>query len=435
MSRKLQTIYKHLSEYSEEEINEVLNNLTQAEKDLLTKRYGSDLHNPVTSSDWQPEDQKKFYGNLMPKIKRLLTKKAEEPSVEIVTPSLVLETQPSTIASTSPLLYMLRKGITNQEICQELNISTSELYAELLNLKNNGIRISRKYYSDGSIKYGAISTMHELNGYLSNNQDRTIITDTDENSLKLLLISDLHFGNKEERPDLIDRAFNYCAKNGINIILCGGDLIDGTFTQGTQVISDIYAQIEHFIQRYPYDKNILTFSVGGDHDMSAFTDRALDIIEVCNNYRHDVVIGGYNNMQVNLKNDKIHLYHHIPSGTMRQTNAPIILHGHSHKYSTEMKEGSLHITIPTLSNINAPLPSALELNIYFHQGYIANSVIKQVYFGLEDTILNEATFDTSNDHVIYRGFINNTEPFKAGSISLKRISQTARFNRRYGKEN
>ena len=63
-------------------------------------------------------------------------------------------------------------------------------------MKNKGIRHSRKYYSDGSIKYSNISTMQDLRNYKGIGQDRTIITDTNENGMKVLLISDLHFGNE-----------------------------------------------------------------------------------------------------------------------------------------------------------------------------------------------------------------------------------------------
>lgn len=204
-----------------------------------------------------------------------------------------------------------------------------------------GMRYTRSYYSDGSIKYKKISTMQALKSYMNVSQSKTIITDINENNMKFLLISDLHFGNELERIDLIDRAYNYCVKNGINIILCGGDLIDGAFTKGKQKISDLYQQIEYFIKNYPQDKNILTFSVAGDHDISAFNTTSLDIVEMCNNFRHDIIIGGYNNAEINLKNDKIHLYHHIENGSLLQTSAPIILHGHSHQYLTEIKNDSL----------------------------------------------------------------------------------------------
>ena len=47
MARELQTIYKYFKDYSKEQINEMLEKLTEEEKALITLRYGSDLNNPV----------------------------------------------------------------------------------------------------------------------------------------------------------------------------------------------------------------------------------------------------------------------------------------------------------------------------------------------------------------------------------------------------
>lgn len=450
MGRRLQTIYEYFSDYSVQEIDDMIHSLSIEEKLIIRARYGNDLHNPQPSDSWGKENSEKYYGTLIPKMKRLLSKgidmQPQTESAEKTEPKIILPEAPKieVIDYTSQLLQLLKDGKNNREICENLNITSQQLYEELLKLKNKGIRHSRNYYSDGSIKYSNISTMQDLRNYKGIGQDRTIITDTNENGMKVLLISDLHFGNELERLDLIDRAYNYCIKNGINIILCGGDLIDGAYTQGTQKISDLYQQIEYFIKNYPYDKSILTFSVAGDHDISAFNKSSLDIVEMCNNFRHDIVIGGYNNTGINLKNDKVHLYHHVEAGAMRQTDAPIILHGHSHKYSTEIKNNALNITIPTLSGINQPMPSALELDIYFSKGYIANSVIKHLYFGPQDIVLSESTFDLLKGRTINYEAVRNTETYRQGLSqssdapkTLKKtnqpLSQIEKFNRRYGK--
>ena len=451
MGRKLQTVYEYFSDYTEKQIDDMIYGLSIDEKLIIRSRFGNDLHNPSPQKNWSKENSEKYYGTIVPKMKRLLTKDSKNidsvdlpKQVEQDNRLVQQKSEIEVVDYSAQLLQLLKVGKNNREICESLNISSSQLYDELLKLKNRGIRHSRKYYSDGSIKYSNVSTMQDLKNYMDAKQDRTIITDTNENSMKFLLISDLHFGNELERIDLIDRAYNYCIKNGINIILCGGDLIDGTFTRGTQKISDLYEQIEYFIKNYPQDKSILTFSVAGDHDISAFNTASLDIIEMCNNFRHDIVIGGYNNTGINLKNDKIHLYHHIEAGGMRQTTAPIILHGHSHKYSTEIKNNSLNITIPTLSNINQPMPTALELDVYFSKGYIANSVIKHLYFGEQDVVLGESIFDLLSGRTVSYDEIRNVETYRQGleqntdSEKVLRktnrpLSQIEKFNKRYGR--
>lgn len=410
MGKKLKTIYEYLCKYTEKEIDDMIYDLSLDEKILIRDRYGDDLHNPVENDSFTQRKRQRYYAYLVPKMKRLLAERKIGDLEARFTGNAELDLK-------KQLLELIDCRKNNKEICEILNINEQQLYYLLLDLKNTGMMISRKYYSDGSIQYKPIHTFPELKKASLFEQDRTIITDSKENNLKFLIISDLHFGNELERLDLINRAYNYCIKNGINVILSGGDLIDGTHTQGEQKISDLYKQIEYFIKNYPYDKNILTFSVAGDHDISAFISDSLSIIEMCNNFRHDIVIGGYNNTGINIKNDQILLYHRIEGGNMRYTTAPLILHGHFHKYTTRMKDNSLNVSIPSLSDINQPMPSALELNLDFNKGYINNATIKHIYFGNQDIVLSESTFDLLTNRTVNYEPIRNIEPYKEyGSV-------------------
>ena len=404
MGRKIQSIYEYLCNYTEKEIDDIICDLSFEEKALIKDRYGDDLHNPVKTANFTQEKSKKFY-NLIPKMRLLLAEKKLRS----------LEAKPlgnTELDFKNQLLELIKNNETNEEICKMLNINMQQLYNSLLDLKNTGTMISRKYYSDGSIKYKQIYTFDELRKINIFTQDRAIITDSKENNFKFLIISDLHFGNQSERLDLINRAYNYCIKNGINIILSGGDLIDGAYSKVEQKISDLYNQIEYFIKNYPHDKNILTFSVAGDHDLSAFTQGSLNLIEMCNNFRHDIIIGGYNNTGINIKNDQILLQHYILGGYIRKTEAPLILLGHYHKYTARMKDNSLNVTIPSLSDINQSLPSALELELNFSKGYIYNAIIKHIYFGNQDVVLSESAFDLLTNRTIQYEPIRNIEPYK-----------------------
>ena len=71
--KKLQTIYEYLKGYTRGEIDIMLSKLTEEEMSLIKLRYGEDLDNPVTSSTWGKEETNKFYGSLIPKMKRLLS--------------------------------------------------------------------------------------------------------------------------------------------------------------------------------------------------------------------------------------------------------------------------------------------------------------------------------------------------------------------------
>lgn len=406
MGRNLQTIYEYFSDYTEEQVNNVIYGLSVDEILVIKSRFGNDLHNPSSQSDWGKENSNKYYGSIIPKMKRRLAK--------------LLEQEKDVDDHQAHLLQLIKEGKNNREICEIFNISFNQLYDELLKLKTKGVKYSKKYYSDGSIKYNKIKKLKKLN----ENVNKTIITDNQENNMKFLLISDLHFGNEFENLGLIDRAYNYCIKNGINIILCGGDFIDGSFSKSPQKITDLYDQIEYFIKNYPQDKNILTFGVAGDHDFSTLKRASLDIIEICNNRRHDIIIGGYNNAEINIKNDKIHLFHNILGGRMHSAQAPIILCGHLHKYMTQQKNNSLYITLPTLSNINQQMPSALELDVSFSKGYISSAVIKHLYFGTQDFVLSESEFNLLNERNSNNNEIKNVEGYRQNLDAEKILKKT-----------
>lgn len=71
MGRKLQTLYEYFNTYSKEQIDEMLIKLKDEEKELIKKRYGEDLQNPI-SVVLTDEEKKQYYGSLVPKMKRLL---------------------------------------------------------------------------------------------------------------------------------------------------------------------------------------------------------------------------------------------------------------------------------------------------------------------------------------------------------------------------
>ena len=348
---------------------------------------------------------------------------------------------------TVKLIKLIKEGKTCNDICGILGISNKQLFNNLTNLRNKGFFLKRKYYSNGVIVYYPIETISDLNRYHERHEN-AIITAHSETYLKCLVISDLHFGNQLERTDLIDKAYEYCINNNIHIILCCGDLIDGTFTRGEQRISDIYLQIDHFIHDDPFDKNILTFSVAGDHDASALNKTAQDIIEIASNYRHDIIIGGYGNYGVYIKNERIALYHPIGTGIIFASDSSIVLKGHSHKYAAKLNEkgDALSITVPSLSDINDSFPTAVELTLQFRKGYIDFAVMKQIYFIDRPITLSEIKYDLLAFRNVEFGAIKNEEAVRSEYVFkdvLKkektktnvRKSQIEKFSERYGIQN
>lgn len=69
--KKLQTIYEYFKDYTREQVDEMLIKLSEEERALIILRYGEDLDNPVQLK-LTKEDNYRFYGLLVPKMKRLL---------------------------------------------------------------------------------------------------------------------------------------------------------------------------------------------------------------------------------------------------------------------------------------------------------------------------------------------------------------------------
>ncbi len=116
--KKLQTIYEYLKEYTREEIDAMLSKLSDEEMLLIRLRYGDDLENPVSVSTWGEEETNKFYGKLIPKMKRLLSnpdgkRKNQESSKKAIAENLTFgNIQPSNES-------VEKNSVTSQVITQQ----------------------------------------------------------------------------------------------------------------------------------------------------------------------------------------------------------------------------------------------------------------------------------------------------------------------------
>ena len=70
-SRKGQTIYEYFNDYTKEQIDAMLEKLSDEDKALIVARYGEDLNNPVFGKLSQQQTNK-FYGTLVNKMKKYL---------------------------------------------------------------------------------------------------------------------------------------------------------------------------------------------------------------------------------------------------------------------------------------------------------------------------------------------------------------------------
>lgn len=298
--------------------------------------------------------------------------------------------------SSKKLLQLIEVEKSCNEICDELSISNKQLFNHITVLENKGFEIKREYWNDGKIIYKPYNFMTVRDYMKEKYQDPNTVELHLINKhapLKCMLISDLHFGNKGEELALLDQVYNYCTSNDIHVILCCGDLIDGLYSNGNHSLISIYEQMDYFVKNYPFDKNIITIAVAGDHDQNGLYLTSQSIQKITANYRHDIIVGGFGITNLNISKDNILLYHPM-TALKKVENAFIILKGHSHFYSTVIDEQSLQICVPSLSTvIEDKLPTALEAEFSFKTDKISEIYMRQIFFQEKPYILNSFSYD------------------------------------------
>lgn len=190
------------------------------------------------------------------------------------------------------IFEMISEGYFLNEIARNLWLSPRQIHQRIQKLIGDGYFINPLYFDDGNIRYV----------FEENYEKHTInLSLHDSAKFKALVISDIHIGNELENFSYLYKTYDYARDNDIHIILNCGDLIDGNFTRGKQVVSDIDEQIERVIDLYPHDNNILNIICYGNHDYSSY-ECGRDIASAISKRRPDLISGGYGFSLINVLN-------------------------------------------------------------------------------------------------------------------------------------
>ena len=132
---KLQTIYQYFKDYTKEQVDAMLEKLTEEERVLIVSRYGEDLNNP-TAGKLTKEQTDKFYGSLVPKMRRLLSNPNKErkprkkgtrtPKKEPKQPVVERVSEVSTSTVEKPIVETPKTSTSNDEILEQKKESKSE---------------------------------------------------------------------------------------------------------------------------------------------------------------------------------------------------------------------------------------------------------------------------------------------------------------------
>lgn len=309
------------------------------------------------------------------------------------------------------IIRLINKGYSCNDIINYLQIPAYELWRIIENFKKYNVFFKRKFYADGEMFYMSSQIP------LIPNNEVSIITEDGTTELVVLLMSDLHLGkdgtrsinNRGERLDLIAKCKEYCKANNIHIIFNGGDFIDGIF-DNEQYISDLVSyqknQINHALEVYPYDPNILTFTCLGNHDLSSLLKCNIDFAQELIDRRHDIIPVGYGSVKIRVKNDAFAIYHKLNNGTspifFKDVNT-FYLKGHSHLMRYNFLNSTPTIFIPALVEFEEQenyIHSVLKMTLIFNRGYIKTAYFEQLLIEHDFQTISQAAIEINPNRKI-----------------------------------
>lgn len=292
------------------------------------------------------------------------------------------------------ILKLIEENRFVDEVVKELNISRKNLFYQLKLLKDKGVNLDNKYYSDGRIKLKPKTMFSRLN--------RNIINiPKNKNSLHFIASSDNHLGSPKQNINNSYMMYDYCINNNIHINLNCGDFLSGkkSWWNNCSTIA-LLNQVERAVDDYPYDDSILNFIVFGNHDM-AYLKQGISLQDILCNKRTDMIPLGHNKVSLSVKNDVISLVHEERFRN-KLDNKRLVLSGHKHKYLVHSKENELHIEVPSISNVPVDsynvTPGFLDIKINFNNDKFKDVYVKMLMC-LEDRLLlvNEYSFEYNDE--------------------------------------
>lgn len=196
----------------------------------------------------------------------------------------------------------LTKGFNMKSICEELNISSYELFSYITKIKESGVNIT---ITDKGDDMTFIKNNHP--DYAKENTYKLLEKSP---GVKIGVISDLRFGSKCEQIEILNDIYKKFLEDGVKYVIVAGNLLEGKYSKQDElqygnslITNDAYGQAEHLIKYFPYVEGIKTFFITGDKDHSWGKD--LNVGEYIANKRSDMTYLGPKSCTVDLNGVKI----------------------------------------------------------------------------------------------------------------------------------
>lgn len=343
------------------------------------------------------------------------------------------------------ILDMISKNASANEICAATGLSNKQLFYRLNMLKTKGYNFSKKYYYDGEITY-------KLQRGFESEKEISLLTSPKDNEFKAVFISDLHLANKKDRVDLLDQVYNFCIKEGIHIIINAGDLIDGFLgLPQLKKFNSSEEQIDYALKVYPFDKNILNFTVLGNHDYNILEKSGQNLETILSAKRHDIISLGYGVGVLKIKNDKIIVKHRqtTKNNSKPQYDSGLILFGHTHKAKNVINGNIVNMFLSSLCDLGSSsnyedftLPGFVKATINFQNGIFNLGVFEQYIFTDKMYKINELHCELCKGKNTKQKIIEYEEEripckvkekIKSIGTNQPKLSQIDKFNMKYNK--
>ena len=219
---------------------------------------------------------------------------------------------------------------------REINDSLIDEVCKCFEKGDNFNYLKNKYQLEHNVLYSILYSTCKYNRKIYNYLCQKTIRDT-----KIIFISDTHYGSKKENIKYIYDVFNFAAANGIHIILHGGDVLESDFDPENGY-NNVIKQANYFINIYPFDNDIKTYTLLGNHDYLAINQ--CEMIRDILDSRNDIDILGFKKAYLKWLENVISLQHDIePFKLNLPLNAEIIsFKGHSHFYHIRERKNGIN---------------------------------------------------------------------------------------------
>ena len=240
-----------------------------------------------------------------------------------------------------------------REVQKTLNLSDKQVINIISAIDRKGYEIKPGFNFSG--KY-----------YLRKNREidnpKTInIMGDEDNSFRCIAIADTHFLSKFSNQNSLDQVYKYASYKNIPYIIHLGDFIHDVYNFPESKLEKSLSQL---IKDYPSDKNITTFYIQGNHDLSLKKRHGINLEKFISSSRLDLVPLGIDFGRLRINKDLINICH--TTNLVEMSDESIVtLKGHLHMYSlspyiNKNKELGLMVQVPSLCDMNMRKGSRLE---------------------------------------------------------------------------